>query len=56
MRYEFDQLEIGSMTITEYQACFYALFRYSTTSVSTESERFKKFVKGLDGPYQFSTT
>lgn len=47
MHDEFDYLEQRSMTIAEYEVCFYALSRYSIANISTESERICKFVKGL---------
>lgn len=33
MRYEFDHLEQGFMTVAEHEACFYALFKYSYASI-----------------------
>lgn len=56
MRDEFDHLKQGSMSIANYEAHFYALFRYSATNISTKLKRIDKFVKRLEGPYQLSTT
>lgn len=48
----FDHMEKVSITISEYEAHFYALFRYATTSNSTEFDRIQKFIKGQTGYYQ----
>ena len=56
MRDEFDHLEHGFMTVTEYEAHFHALSRYSYDSISTESENIQKFVKGLDVFLQLATS
>lgn len=56
MRDVFDHLEKGSMIITKYEARFQALSSYSATSISTESQRIKKFLKGLAGFYQLAKT
>lgn len=47
IRDEFDILEQGFFTISKYKACFNALSLYSTTGISTESKRIKKFSKRL---------
>lgn len=56
MHNRFDNLEKGSMTIAKYATHFYTLSKYSATSISIESERILKFIKGLDGVYQLVTT
>lgn len=52
----FDHLEQVSMTVIDYKAQFHTLSRYSTTSIFIESEWIHKFMKGLDGTYQSTTT
>ena len=56
IRDEFDQLEQGSMIVTEYGTRFHALSRYSYKSIFIESEKIQKFVKGLDVYLQLATT
>ncbi|PHU21985.1 Beta-glucosidase 11, partial [Capsicum chinense] len=45
---ESDLLEKSYMKVAEYEACFPALSRYSYDSISIESEKTQKFVKGLN--------
>lgn len=42
--------------ILKYKTYFYAIIRYATISISIESERIRKFVKGLAKFYQWATT
>lgn len=39
MRDEFDHLEHGYVTITEYETCFHALSRYSYAIIATKSDK-----------------
>ena len=55
-RDEFDYLQKGSIIIAEYKACFYFQSRYSYDSISTESEKIQKSVKGLDVSLQLATS
>lgn len=48
IRDEFDCLEQGSMSIAQFEAYFYALSKYSYTSISIESEKIQKYIRGLD--------
>lgn len=42
--------------IQQYEAHFYALFRYFYDSISTESEKIQKFMKDLDVSCQLATS
>ncbi|KAH0743175.1 hypothetical protein KY290_031168 [Solanum tuberosum] len=45
---EFIALEQGGMSVAAYEAKFHALSRYATQLVTTEEERIRLFVKGLN--------
>lgn len=48
MRDKYDLFEQGSMTVEEYEACVYALYRYSIKNITTISEKIRKSIMGLD--------
>lgn len=52
----FDHLNKNSMNIVEYKACSHALSRYLAVGIYTKFERIKKFINGLEGPYQLDNT
>ncbi|KAH0673662.1 hypothetical protein KY284_024749 [Solanum tuberosum] len=49
---EFMALEQGGMYVAAYEAKFHALSRYDTQLVTTEDERIRLFVKGLNSELQ----
>ena len=55
-RDEFDRLVQGSRTVSEYEARFHELSRYAMTSIPSEFERIRRFVKGLNWHLQEATT
>lgn len=55
MRDKFDRLEKGSIPITEYDLRFHALSRYSYASISIESKKIQKIIKGLNVSLQLPT-
>ena len=54
-RDEFDRLEQGSMTVSEYEARFHELSRYAMASIPSEFERIRRLVKGFAGYLQEAT-
>ena len=49
---EFTALEQGGMTVAAYEAKFHALSRYATQLVTTEEERIRLFIRGLNSELQ----
>ena len=48
MKHEYMGLEQGSMIVVAYEAKFHALSRYATQLMTTETERIRLFIKGLN--------
>jgi len=49
---EFMALEQGGMSVATYEAKFHALSRYAMQLVTTEEERIRLFIKGLNSELQ----
>ncbi|KAH0665419.1 hypothetical protein KY285_026625 [Solanum tuberosum] len=49
---DFMALEQGGMSVAAYEAKFHALSRYATQLVTTEEERIRLFIKGLNSELQ----
>lgn len=56
MRYKFDFLWKGFMTIVDYEVYFNVLSRYFYVSISIESIKIQMFVNGLDIFLKFATS
>ncbi|XP_070011171.1 uncharacterized protein [Nicotiana sylvestris] len=47
LRYQFEQLEQGQISVTDYEVRFSKLFRHALMILSTNTERVQRFVVGL---------
>ncbi|XP_070036335.1 uncharacterized protein [Nicotiana tomentosiformis] len=47
LRYQFEQLEQGQMSVTDYEARFSELSRHALMIITTDAERVRRFVAGL---------
>lgn len=52
LREQFERLEQGTMTVSEYAMKFQALSRFAPELVSTEEKKCKRFIRGLDDSIQ----
>ncbi|GFY97392.1 hypothetical protein Acr_11g0016980 [Actinidia rufa] len=52
LREQFERLEQGAMTVSEYAMKFQALSRFAPELVSTEEKKCKRFIRGLDDSIQ----
>ena len=52
LRFQFERLEQGSMSISEYESRFLQLSRYGADLIATESERIRRFLIGLPADTQ----
>ncbi|XP_055830852.1 uncharacterized protein LOC129899876 [Solanum dulcamara] len=55
-RDEFDRLEQGSLSVSEYETRFHELSHYAISSIPTKFERIHKLVKGFTGYLQEATS
>ncbi|XP_070045778.1 uncharacterized protein [Nicotiana tomentosiformis] len=54
LRCQFEQLEQGQISVTDYKARFSELFRYALMILPTDAERVRRFVAGLHPSIQAS--
>ncbi|XP_070053737.1 uncharacterized protein [Nicotiana tomentosiformis] len=47
LRFQFEQLQHGQMSVTDYEARFSELSRHALMIIPTEMERVRRFVAGL---------
>ncbi|GFY93922.1 hypothetical protein Acr_09g0003680 [Actinidia rufa] len=52
LREQFERLEQGAMTVSEYAMKFQALSRFAPELLSTEEKKCKRFIRGLDDSIQ----
>ena len=50
LRYDFETIEQGSMSVSEYAAKFQALSRFAPELVASEERKCRRFERGLKGP------